>query len=415
MISEFLLLSLVLSSIYQALSPTGYSRILEDVVQDALDSFRECINENSTEKKQFEMEFTCPIYNVNKQEWNQYVDFKDGEGYFVMNEKRHIVFYQFDCDIPEIRALGSAALFDGRSFFSFDDGELCPIYPSRNEKSPDTDYRIGSSTLGNTAKVEYGGLTNYLYSKYGVSVYLDSYGHLSGLSSSGSNEGYNGYNESVYVKGSYGEGNCGIVSISNALSCYSNHGGKSYLPSYDSLAGVSAYAYSTHFAEAIAAGYSPKSSTVYLHSIYAKVREYAIYQGYSVANGMDDSATEAAFLNTLSYYGYQGSFVPYTMSETSQTAVINEISNNRPFQFIVLGDKVYGGHGMMATGYRVYRGTMRVNRSFYIDVEFFCISVFDGDSSTERWIDADRLSLFPYGSDDYRSSVMKMTKLEVWS
>ena len=67
------------------------------------------------------------------------------------------------------------------------------------------------------------------------------------------------------------------------------------------------------------------------------------------------------------------------------------------------GDVIYGGHGLMITGYKQYSSTLRIGGGITVPVDIFSVSVYDGWSATERWYDIEQLSMYPF-SGDYRAT-----------
>lgn len=280
------------------------------------------------------------------------------------------------------------------------------------------DTTISSSLVGdqtnNSAIVPYNGLESYLNTKYGCTLTMSSSGRLSGLPTTAYNDGYDQMSESVYVSMVNGgsEGNCGIVSMSNILAYYSRYGGKTDLPDYDATVIYQPYVSEPQYIyEAYCNQYEPKSSSVTLHTIYEKMRHYAVLEDY-LTSGMDDPMTSAAFLNTCSYYGYTSSvYDPYTQV-ISSSQIMDEIDNGRPLQLRTQLDSVYSGHGMMVTGYSWYTGTYFYPYGMGVSVSIFCLSVLDG-SGYERWYDYEQLSTYPNPSGQHRSANTTVAKTNV--
>ncbi len=360
------------------------------------------------------------VQNIDDGTEDLLVDFYEDGGYFLVGSNGHIKKIETDCDISELWESDGAFFYD-KSLWSVRGDEQNRFVPTAEENAPLVNY--ASPTVGTTSIVEYGDLATYLVNKYDNTPFtMTASGRLSGLTTSGMSEGYTLIPESVFVindgQSIYSEGNCGLVSIANAMSYYSHYGSKTLLPAYNSTTAV--YPYSDPAFVALAATYGdgqghyyqPKDSTVYLDGAYAKLREYAIAAGY-VVGGLNDTQTSSMFCNTAAYYGYTGGFSTYSTSAATltQSVVMGEISNGRPFQFNVTGDASYGDHGMMGTGYRLYSGEIYLNPRVTIDVELFCVSVYDGWSQNERWIDVDRLSSFPVPSGSLRSSNFVLNQL----
>ena len=253
------------------------------------------------------------------------------------------------------------------------------------------DFIYGDPTFLSSDCIEYNQLNDYLSFKYSdISPYLVSEYRLYGLTSSGVAPFYNQYGESVFHKyissGVYSsEGNCGLVSTANALAYYKTYGGKNALPLTTSTVNIVPQSNASLFMYAIDHGYSPKSSNVLIHTIYAKEREYAIALGYKIG-GLNNSETESLFESTCSFYGYSNSNYD-GLSSCDKDVLFYELNNNRPVQIRTNNDAAYGGHGMMATGYKYYSVILynELLDTYYQSYLVF-VSVWDG-SESERWYD----------------------------
>ena len=322
-----------------------------------------------------------------------YVDLAGDNGYLVFNEDWALVFWDDHGDISAIRDGTAVFTFELNSFRS-EKGEF--VFPS--SKAPNRDGFVpGSIAQLFPGFIEYNDIGVFLSDKYdGYDWELYSSGKLPGLYSGANCDGYTEYVESVYIYNSgngtiYGEGNCGLVSISNGLKYYNQYGSFCLLPNYLSTTWISPYHDEIGLVFAAAANtpsYTPKSDPTAVHSIYAAVRAQAIDVGY-VVSGTNDYQTGYAYSGAASQFGYTGTFTPYSTFTTGQIA--NEINLGHPLQLRVLDDIKYEGHGMMVTGYRFYRAEDWIqvgpNLSLLVYYTAPFVSVFDGFSSDERWYD----------------------------
>ncbi len=277
----------------------------------------------------------------------------------------------------------------------------CPFYPIKEFSSlPFRDELVyGDPIFSSTDVVEYNQLSDFLSFKYSsLNPSLLSEHRLYGLGSYGSVPFYNLYGESVFHKHISGstyasEGNCGLISTSNALAYYKTYGGKNQFPTTSSTTNIIPQANASVFADAISHGYSPKSSNVSIHTIYAKEREYAISLGYTIS-GLNNSQTESMFESTCSFYGYSNSdFVGTTTCDVS--TLLNELDYNRPVQIRTTNDSAYNSHGMMATGYKYYSVTIYDSYwDVYYQSNLLFVSVWDG-STSERWYDIPSCTSLP--------------------
>ncbi len=407
---------------------------------EVVDTFGDFLLDRGVLPSKTSMENWGYIFDLDTNENDIFVDLVNDDGYFVINPSGRIKTYSFQCDVDSIWVADNLFL-QGRTLLIQTGENYVEYNPVSSVSVPIIAPSNRSVTLGYPAIVEYGALGSYLYGRYGVSLTLSSYGKLTGMSSTAMSEGYSQGDESVFVANATPgfvttEGNCALASMANVFSYYSHYGGKTLLPAYNSF--TTDYPYNNPTLVAQAANvlndygnpYYPKSSAVSLHTIYAKLREYAINVGYAV-NGIGDYETFYAVNNAAAYYGYTATISSYdtvpsqSASLLTQTTIIDEVTNGRAFQFVVLGDGydikneygeiidhvvVYGGHGMMGTGYRIYEGTLWAGQ-IPIDVEIFCLSVYDGHSVTERWVDLDLLSLFPANSSSYRSILFAVNRV----
>ncbi|MGM9814360.1 MAG: hypothetical protein ACI32C_05685 [Candidatus Enteromonas sp.] len=366
-----------------AIAPTDIDALLPDIIS--------ALNEDKSEKglplyQTSAMEYFREFQN-SKNDTFYYVDLKQDYGYLLLKQDGGILWESPIGDLPEIRYAQDISFED--SHFLLDG---IPYYPSQNSNTVQADFEIGVGEIAANFErvVEYNDALGYLKEKYGSSPTwsITSSGKLHGLSSTCSDEGYLQYDESVYISNS-SEGNCGLVSTSNALAYYSRHGGYSLLPNYDSLVSIRPNVDEPDLVYAASLkNYHPKADVVYLHEIYAKEREQVIPMEY-VCGGMNDSMTKAAYEGAASHYGYAGHFeAPSTF--TMET-IRSEIASSHPIQFRTKNDILYGGHGLMVTGYREYQGEewiqVRPNLKLYKLTTVPMLSVFDGWSKYERWYD----------------------------
>ena len=341
-----------------------------------------------------EIEFSAMVDIGHSGSKGLYLDFKGDSGYLLLTSNRHIIDYKTAGDYGPSEEWNNHHLaFQNGSLGYFENECFIPFQYHRPNDSP-------RPSLGSLLEVRsnnnpyscnpigYSSIRNFIHNKYGIWMNTTSSGKLANLSSTVNSDGYLGYDESVFIKNGYGEGNCGIVSMSNILSYYSHYGGKNLLPSYNAYTSVTPWDYYNVYLAATGSGYNPKSSSVSLHTIYAKTRHYAISAGYTY-NGMNDTQTDYAFCQTASYYGYSATYVPQT--SFTQTDIIGQISAGNPLQLRTGGDACYGGHGLMITGYREYTGSI-AEMGYTFDVNVFCVSVYDGGTSSERWYDVESLS-----------------------
>ena len=276
-------------------------------------------------------------------------------------------------------------------------------------------FLIGETSTS-SAVVEYDELDSYLASKYSSNLSLSSSGRLSDMPTTKYQDGYNQWDESVYVKNvgtsSYSEGNCGLVSMSNIMAYYSRYGGKTSFPAYGDSTAVYPYSLPQYLNYFSSYGYVPKSTVVNLHSIYSTMRDFVWDLGYRFG-GMNDSNTASSFSSACAYYGYTASYTPYSEYTFGRSDIMNEIDNGRPIQLRVLGDSVYGSHGMMITGYKMYNGYYIYPYGMGVSVIIFCVSVLDSWSSNERWYDLEQVCDYPYPSGLHRSEATTIAKVSI--
>ena len=331
-----------------------------------------------------------------------YLDFKADAGYLVADENGTVLDFGLDVDFPEIRGDPSLLTFDGNNI----------LYAGRNPSasSPERiDFSVGDFGTYE-GKIEYYSILDYIEAVYGYSendVTLLESGKLPNLPTSRGSAGYHQWTESVYVYSDGGsEGNCGIVSVSNALAYYSEYGGLEDLPARNDMTVVYPESDSAFYAMVQANGYHSKNTpTVTVHTIPEIVREKAIEVGY-VTGGMDDDQTEYAFTETAWEYGYDAFLTTY--STPTWAFIKEEIADGVALQLCVLDDNVYDDHGMFITGYRLYAHLISYGMASFV-LRIPCVSVYDGGSSYERWYDMTSLSNIGYS----RASVQKVNELWV--
>lgn len=304
-----------------------------------------------------------------KKEKHLYFEYSNDKGYVLINKNKEII---------ALKEKGTLRLNEKNIFNSI---QLEDVYTYDGNKQ--ISYSSSNTFF---EKIEYNELNEKL-AKYSSNITLLDEGRLHGLPSNCSNEGLSQYEESVFVTtdSNASEGNCGIVSISNIFNYNSRHKDKNSLPRFDSKTTVKPYEETPSiYQKAFEDNYVPKSNEVEISTITYHVRKHAIEKGY-VASGMDDEKTLYSFISTASDFGYSNStFV--TPSSFSFSDIKTEIDNNNPLQFRTVNDTVYGGHGMMVTGYKTFK--YRKNYNMMISyVTLNCISVFDGHSKSERWYD----------------------------
>ena len=362
-------------------------------------------------------EYYCYVYDLDTLQQNIYVDLAEENGYFVLDFNLELIDYDFDCDYPLLKEYKKEVFYKQHEFFWKEGSGDYIAFDKKSKRFDNYDPNavIGSPDLVSSI-IEYNDITSYLYNKYGGSFTLFNSGKLSGLSTSANSDGYKQYDESVFVQYNngtyYSEGNCGLVSTSNALSYYSHYKGSSGFPSYSSTTSVSPYGNMGLFMQATSHGYQAKSGTVSLHTLYKVERDYAINVGY-VVGGLNDTQTAQIFTSTASYYGYSSSFVPYSDANSTKSLIMSSISNGVPLQLRTQNDMVYGGHGMMITGYRTYTATIFLGGP-PVPISVFCVSVYDGQSSSERWYDIEQLSTYPFSSSGYRATSVNVAECIVY-
>ena len=364
-----------------------------------------------------DIEFSGAVYNPETKEKYIYYDLVDNYGYIVVDSKRHIKSVKYDCDCPKIRESKDAVFYQNGCFFT--KHEFYEINRKQNTGKTETSNANNPNSYAATY-IEYGGLPNYLYGRYSVSFSLSSYNKLSNLNAYDSTLAFFGQlGESVYMAGPFSEGNCSLVATANAMGYCREYKAYSNLPSVNSNSAVFAQtesiyssAVTTSVFDSISQQtyyYYPVSTPAIIHSLYSQIRSEAISLGY-VCDGFVNSNMPSLVENSFASSNYivDSSYV----SSVSQSTFINEIDADRPVLLVMGEDDKYKNHIVMATGYRIYSGVKRLNNHFYIDVEVFCLSIWDGHSLNERWYDADLIStVLP--SEGSRSSWINAVKIEV--
>lgn len=349
------------------------------------------------------IEFQTKMEDELTKEEYVYYDFFGNNGYVLMDQEKKLLLVEEHGDIREIRENKLVNYAYGDFFV---EGKKI----QRKKNKWDSNYiigEVGSISQEYNNYIEYSQLESYIEDKYSLADFtLYREDKLEHLSTSMDSNGYEQYRESVYVRNSASEGNCGIVSMANAIAYFSRTGNYSLLPQYS----ATKYVYPTNesiYQSAISAGYSPKSESVQLHTIYSKARDKAIEKGY-VIGGMNDEKTEYCYVKTLQYYGYLGTFTVYDTYSIND--ITTEIANDRPIQLRTQGDVKYGGHGFLITGYKLYSAeTIINNMTAYLNLVM--VSVYDGHSSNERWYDLTYLSNLSSTYD--RASSQTIAKLTI--
>ena len=417
----FVITSLLLSSCLR--QPTFLSNSTS--FSSFMVSFNHYLKEKGLDEfNTFETEFSRTITDLNGNE-HLYLDFYGTNGFIVIREDNTVVLFDTKSDIPLLREQ-NYVFFNDYNFYIKSNELNDGINNGRDGFLPLRDFTPGSIAYNYAYPYEYGDINSLMTSKYSLypGLQVVNSGKLSYLDSGANSNGYLQYDESVYKQVinniSYSEGNCGIVSISNAISCFSLSGLYNTMPSSSSCTNITPLVDEPSYASTVSNyGYVPKSSTVSIHTILNDVRKNAIDIGY-VCLGMNDSETEYAFETTISDYGYVGSFVPSDDNNHffSTAKIKYEIDNGRPLQLRVTNDMCYGNHGMTITGYRYYKQDDWIqignhNNGFLVHVEYGLpfVSIYDGWSNTERWFDLSILSNL--GSDYARSFSQSVAVLTV--
>jgi len=379
---------------------------LERIVDMAITSLEK---ENLAHFKTKKIECSRFVWDYARKEQALYLDFEGDCGYLLLSPRFGIRGFSDSVDYPRVRNDKESVIFVDNGFATIDSLGQITFLSERKESDPNYVYKDNLSVSG--SPIEYGSLLTYLDTKYDATFVLGSAGRLSSLPTSATSGWYNQQDESVFEQSNgASEGNCGLVSISNVLAFYSRFAGKANLPSYTSTTSFLVYSNITLVQQA--AQFSPpyyvRSAYATLHQIYERARAYAISQGY-VCSGMDDNKTSYSYVNTCSYYGYQGTF--NAVYSPSSLDVAAEIDSNRPIQFRTEDDMYYHGHGMMGTGYRQYWATKQLTGGMYVEFDIFCVSVVDGYSSTERWYDVDLWCSYDLGGN--RAQSVSIAKLGI--
>lgn len=386
------------------------------------------IEHNKDAFKTTQIEFKKEVQGFDNNTY-YYIDFADNNGFVLYQPHGNkVVLFDTNADIVSLREIDNV-YYDSFCFFD-GDGNLIwnknlNNHPLISNSNRDNAFTPGSIASLYTSPIEYGDIQTLLSTKYssilGLSVY--SQGKLSGLASTMNSEGYEQFDESVYQMYNngfyYSEGNCGIVSIANALSYYSNYGSCSSMPGYYLFSHITPSIHEPDYASYVANyGYYPIYYTVSIHKICNDVRLNAIDAGYYCC-GMGDTETEYAFEKTALDYGYIGTFTTsYNNSSLfSLSSIKNEIDNNRPMQLRTQDDVCYGGHGMMITGYSYYRAFDWVQPQhnspygFFVEYILPFVSIYDGHTYNERWYDLSSLSNL--GSEYNRASAQTVATLHI--
>lgn len=386
--------AIVFLSISEVISPQTNRSILNVIPQLVFMMNEQGLSDFSTDK----IEYVATIEGKQGEEY-LYIDF-DGINGFMLFDNNRLIFWKDDIDIPVIRSREGDVFFSNYTFKNEFGNPLITLNNSNNDYSDLVYYNPGTIATQYNFPIEYNNIESLLSTKYsGYSWELEACGKLPGLNSTVNSEGYRQFEESiykVYENNTWnGEGNCGIVSISNAFQYYSHYSPYglyySLLPSYSSTTSISPSLDEPSIMAQAAAqspSYIPISDPRTIHRIPAVVRSKAIEMGY-VTGGMDDTKTSYAFSQSAMQWGYYGYFQAYASLSVSQ--LIDEIDSGYPLQFRTGGDVLYDDHGMMVTGYRFYTAEklIQINPNLtiiaYLSIPF--LSVYDGHSHNERWYD----------------------------
>lgn len=405
-----LVASVVLSN--NVLSNSKFEKLKIDLPSIVSSMNKEGLSSFETTKVEY-----SSIAKGNNRETYYYFDLKGSNGFLTIDEDMKIVFWKDKGDFPSIRNREGELFYSEMSFFDSDGNRLL-------EHVVKTDNWISESVSGSIAAqypgvIEYDGISSLLNSKYsGHSWSLASSGKLPGLNPGVNSGGYEQSEESVYGRpGAGSEGNCGIVSISNALQYYSRYGNYPGLPAHNALTAIYP---SIDEPEVVAAAasespaWAPISEPRYIHSITATIRGYAVALGYTTG-GMNNYMTSHAYLNTATDYGYTGTFQAYENGTLSIAQIKSEIDDGHPMQFRTGGDVCYHNHGLMTTGYRVYEAEewiqVKPNLSIYAKLIIPFLSIYDGHSKSERWYDL--TSLGNLGNDYSRAESQSFAVLHL--
>jgi len=355
------------------------------------------------------------IYDLDSKKACCLAIFDKNQGYVVLDKQNSIISYS--TEIIDLTKYFNFDLFiSNNDLFYLNNDGLSQI--TFNDECPnwiDNSFEYGYANW-NDSIIEYNNLDSYVQNKYSNLVFSTSTSDkLDGLGSFYC-DGYTQWNESVFSagdNGTYTEGNCGIVSVANGLAYCSRYGGKSYLPLFDSYSTVYPYLEVPNVCEdALAKGYTPKNTSVAIHTISSMVRKYAVINGYDVG-GMNDPQTTSAFVGACSYYGYTNSVFNVPSSFTKND-IISRVVQNGPMQLRTNDDNVYGGHGMFITGYKDYVIYLPINSRYRIKGNVFCVSVLDGWSNRERWYDMETLSKnIPLKKIEARAKSVSIAYMEV--
>lgn len=345
----------------------------------------EVVFNNENQKEMIDVCFE--IENIDTGRKMHYFDFKGNNGYVLVDDNS-VIYLIGEGDSPLSIGVGDKVYYSQFTIFKNDEK-----VSFKENLWEETFEIVGAPTNQPSYNyIEYNQLYSYLEEKYSdFDLEVETSNKLDYLLSTADYNGYNQEDESVYQKTEgnliYFEGNCGIVSMANAIAYYSRTGDYPNLPRFSSITNINSLTDSV-YNSAQNNNYFSRGEIISLHTIYNSVRNKAIGAGY-VVNGMNDLMTERAYEETLQQYGYSGEFI--TMTNYTFEDIKVEIDNNRPVQLRVRNDEVYGNHGMLITGYKLFGGIGYINNMMcYANVPF--VSVYDGHSSTERWYDISYLS-----------------------
>lgn len=329
---------------------------------------------------------------------NLILDFDGNNGIIVINEKNEIVFYKQYGDCEELRSNDEITII-GSEFFSNNQ----KIDFIKKDELPFSEG--GSSSVLDDQPIDYDDISNYISSKYsGFNFVLEQSKRLQSYSTTTAMSlGYHQYNESIYHHYNennglyYSEGNCYLVAIANAIAYYSEYGYRYNFPSRTSTTQIVSnldFVYD----QAIDNGFEEIETTRTIHTIYKKVRDYAMnYCLYPYVVGpFNTNGVNYAFSEVCSFYEYEPS---YTYAQTySLYHFFDEIHLSHPTQLYVSGDSCYHNHGMMITGAKSYVATVNTNVGT-ITYRIVMVSIYDGHSYSEKWYDLNYLGNMP---DNYK-------------
>lgn len=359
------------------------------------------------------VETKCLIKNRIDNETYVYYDLLDDSGYLILDKNFNIKKYSLQSDLNVLRTAidsGFSIYYENKVLF-YEDQLRNKILIKNIDDKKDANVFFGINNPNSSAAtyVEYSNINTYLYNRYGTYMTMTYNGKLSGIPQYSASVGYHQYPESLFVAGNYSEGNCVITAVANAFAYCYEYKNCTQFPSNSSFSNVDPTANSSFYNQSIQEYitidginyyYSPKSSTVSIHTIYYGTLLNAIPLSYHVDIGFPLNNIPTLISQTAFDFGYNLSI--NSIQNPQDSIITNAIDDNHPIIFSVTEDDKYGDHTMMITGYRWYEGTIRLSNHVYIEIDAFCVSVFDGHSAYERWYDLDYLSTTYFS--EYRAS-----------